>query len=65
MAARKAPAAPSAGRTTDAELELPSFEGRTNLRQQVGDSLRAHLVTGRMRPGGLYSAPRPPPAPGT
>lgn len=38
-------------------LSLPSFHGRVSLRQQVADSLRAQLVTGRMRPGVLYSAP--------
>ena len=37
---------------------LPSFDNQVNLRQQVGDALRALLITGQMRPGHLYSAPR-------
>ncbi|GAB3560353.1 GntR family transcriptional regulator [Spelaeicoccus albus] len=40
------------------QLDLPSFDGRTSLRQQVGDALRALLISGRMRPGVLYSAPK-------
>ncbi|ADU49657.1 GntR family transcriptional regulator [Intrasporangium calvum] len=39
-------------------LALPSFDNQANLRQQVGDALRALLITGQMRPGNLYSAPK-------
>lgn len=39
-------------------LALPSFDNQANLRQQVGDALRALLITGQMRPGKLYSAPK-------
>ena len=42
----------------DSPLRLPSFESRSNLRQQVGEALRALLVTGQMRPGQVYSAPK-------
>ncbi len=38
-------------------LDLPMFEARSNLRQQVAQALRAALVAGEMRPGVLYSAP--------
>ncbi len=38
-------------------LGLPSLGGRRSLREQVSDSLRALLVSGRLRPGELYSAP--------
>lgn len=40
------------------QLDLPSFDLRTSLRQQVGDTLRALLISGRMRPGVVYSAPK-------
>lgn len=40
------------------QLDLPSFDHRASLRQQVGDALRALLISGRMRPGVLYSAPK-------
>lgn len=40
------------------DLDLPSYRGRESLRARVADVLRAQLVTGRMRPGVLYSAPR-------
>jgi DNA-binding GntR family transcriptional regulator len=43
--------------TSEATLGLPSFSRRTNLRQQVGDALRAAVVTGQMQPGKIYSAP--------
>lgn len=43
---------------SDAPLRLPSFGDRTNLRQQVAEALRALLVTGQMRPGRVYSAPK-------
>ena len=38
-------------------LNLPIFQERQSLRQQVGHALRAALVAGEMRPGVLYSAP--------
>ncbi|MDV3221715.1 GntR family transcriptional regulator [Intrasporangium sp.] len=37
---------------------LPSFDNQANLRQQVGDALRALVITGQMRPGHVYSAPK-------
>lgn len=43
---------------TEPDLSLPRFANQTNLRQQVADTLRALLITGRMRPGEVYSAPR-------
>jgi DNA-binding GntR family transcriptional regulator len=47
-------------RATPAEtpLRLPNFDNRANLRQQVAEALRALLITGQMRPGHVYSAPR-------
>lgn len=57
MAAPKGSRARLGDRDHAGGLGLPSFVGRTSLRQQVGDSLRGRLVTGRMRPGVLYSAP--------
>ncbi len=39
------------------ELDLRSA-APANLRRQIGDTLRALLVTGRMRPGVIYSAPK-------
>lgn len=39
------------------DLDLRSA-APANLRTQIGDTLRALLVTGRMRPGVLYSAPK-------
>jgi DNA-binding GntR family transcriptional regulator len=38
-------------------LRLPSFAHRTSLREQVADALRAAVVSGAMKPGGIYSAP--------
>ena len=38
-------------------LDLPVFEERVSLRQQVAHALRAAMVTGEMRPGVVYSAP--------
>jgi DNA-binding GntR family transcriptional regulator len=38
-------------------LDLPVFEERVSLRQQVAHALRAAMVTGGMRPGVVYSAP--------
>ncbi|MGN6751033.1 MAG: GntR family transcriptional regulator [Intrasporangium sp.] len=50
MSTRAAPA--------EAPLRLPNFDNRANLRQQVAEALRALLITGQMRPGHVYSAPR-------
>lgn len=48
----------SLGGTDDAtSLNLPLFQERLSLRQQVAVALRAALVAGEMRPGVLYSAP--------
>lgn len=44
--------------TSEASLSLPSFSDQVNLRGQVREALRALLVTGQMRPGHLYSAPK-------
>ena len=46
------------GATGQHEFALPTFGDQVNLRQQVGDALRALLITGQMRPGQVYSAPR-------
>lgn len=51
-------AARLAGGSPEDALTLPSFDNRANLRQQVGDILRALLITGAMRPGQVYSAPK-------
>lgn len=40
------------------DFALPTFGDQVNLRQQVGEALRALLITGQMRPGQVYSAPR-------
>lgn len=45
------------GAGDDRTLNLPLFEERQSLRQQVAHALRAALVAGEMRPGVLYSAP--------
>jgi DNA-binding GntR family transcriptional regulator len=39
-------------------LALPSFDNQANLRQRVAEALRALLITGQMRPGRIYSAPK-------
>lgn len=39
-------------------LHLPSFHQQASLREQVAEALRALLVSGRMRPGVVYSAPK-------
>lgn len=36
---------------------LPSFAQRTNLREQVAEALRAAVISGKMQPGEIYSAP--------
>jgi DNA-binding GntR family transcriptional regulator len=38
-------------------LELPVLQVRRSIRNQVGQALRAALVSGQMRPGEVYSAP--------
>ncbi len=43
---------------TARQLQLPNFHHRLSLRQQVTDALRASLISGRMRPGVSYSAPK-------
>ncbi|WP_347350706.1 GntR family transcriptional regulator [Intrasporangium sp.] len=49
---------PGQAGTAGPALRLPSFDQRANLRQQVAETLRALLITGRMRPGHVYSAPK-------
>lgn len=44
--------------TTEATFSVPSFTNQANLREQIREALRALLITGQMRPGHLYSAPR-------
>jgi DNA-binding GntR family transcriptional regulator len=39
------------------EISLSAVAGRLSLREQVTQALRAALVTGRLRPGEVYSAP--------
>ncbi|MEO7352317.1 MAG: GntR family transcriptional regulator [Marmoricola sp.] len=39
------------------ELNFTSISRDQSLREQVSDALRAALISGRMRPGGLYPAP--------
>lgn len=46
------------GMVRDEVLVLPSFDNRANLRQQVAEALRSLLITGQMRPGRVYSAPK-------
>jgi len=43
--------------TKDATMGLSPVGTRQNLREQVTEALWAHLVTGRLVPGELYSAP--------
>ncbi len=42
----------------DGLSSLPSFTDRVSLREQVADTLRGLLISGQLRPGTLYSAPR-------
>lgn len=42
----------------EADLQLPDLGERRNLRQNVAETLRALLITGKMEPGQLYSAPK-------
>ncbi|MFL6142860.1 MAG: GntR family transcriptional regulator [Labedaea sp.] len=37
--------------------ELPSLTERVSLREQVGNALRAAMISGQLRPGVVYSAP--------
>ncbi|MEO7448453.1 MAG: GntR family transcriptional regulator [Humibacillus sp.] len=53
-----ASAAASGSTAAEDLLTLPSFDNQANLRQQVGGALRALLITGAMRPGQVYSAPK-------
>jgi DNA-binding GntR family transcriptional regulator len=39
------------------DLEFKSLSRESGLRQQVSEAIRAALISGRMRPGFLYSAP--------
>lgn len=39
-------------------LDLPALGERQSLRQSIAESLRAQIMTGRMEPGAIYSAPR-------
>ncbi|GLZ79211.1 GntR family transcriptional regulator [Actinorhabdospora filicis] len=39
-------------------FDLPALPPRQNLREKVGTELRAALITGRLRPGVIYSAPK-------
>lgn len=41
----------------DCVVGLPRIGGRHSLRRQIADALRAAMITGRMRPGVVYSAP--------
>ena len=41
----------------DALVGLSTIEGRHSLRSQIADALRAALISGKMRPGVVYSAP--------
>jgi DNA-binding GntR family transcriptional regulator len=38
-------------------LDVPNLGGVLNLRQRIGDVLRASIISGAMRPGVVYSAP--------
>lgn len=38
-------------------VSLPSFVQRTSLREQVAEALRAAVISGKMQPGEIYSAP--------
>lgn len=41
-----------------AVLRLPSYGEQVSLRAQIAEALRALLITGRMHPGAIYSAPK-------
>ena len=38
-------------------VELPNLAERVSLREQVGNALRAAMISGQLRPGVVYSAP--------
>ncbi|HET9140190.1 GntR family transcriptional regulator [Actinophytocola sp.] len=38
-------------------MELPNLADRRSLREQVADALRAGMISGRLQPGVVYSAP--------
>ncbi|MCF1595496.1 GntR family transcriptional regulator [Streptomyces muensis] len=38
-------------------VNLPSFRGRRNLRQEITETLRGAVIAGEMTPGVVYSAP--------
>lgn len=40
-----------------ATVNLPSFRGRRNLRQEITETLRGAVIAGEMTPGVVYSAP--------
>jgi DNA-binding GntR family transcriptional regulator len=42
---------------TNELIDVPHIGGGQNLRQQIGDVLRASVIAGRMRAGAVYSAP--------
>jgi DNA-binding GntR family transcriptional regulator len=39
------------------ELTLPALRARTNLREEITQTLRAAVISGELRPGVVYSAP--------
>ena len=44
--------------SSEESLNLPTFGERLSLRQTVVESLRGLLISGQMKPGELYSAPK-------
>ncbi|QSB05161.1 GntR family transcriptional regulator [Natronoglycomyces albus] len=44
--------------SSEERLNLPAFGKRLSLRQTVVESLRGLLISGQMKPGELYSAPK-------
>lgn len=40
------------------DLDLPVVGGRQSLRHDVAEAIRASVISGRMKPGELYSAPK-------
>lgn len=40
-----------------ADVRLPSFRGRRNLREEIAETLRGAVISGEMKPGVVYSAP--------
>lgn len=39
-------------------VRLPSLRGRRNLREEITETLRGAVISGEMKPGVVYSAPR-------